>query len=78
MDQRELGLEPAVREVGEERFELPRPVPIYMTYLTVAATQGRVVFRPDPYGLDTLAMPQMFDGPRSVAAAPSQAPLDQS
>ena len=28
--------------------------------LTVAASPNGVTFRPDPYGLDTLAMPQMF------------------
>jgi len=44
----------------EHNFELPKPVPIYMTYLTVAAGPGGVVFRPDPYGFDALAMPQMF------------------
>jgi hypothetical protein len=33
-----------------------------MTYLTVAPTVNGVMFRPDPYGLDALAMPQMFGG----------------
>jgi murein L,D-transpeptidase YcbB/YkuD len=44
----------------EQNLDLPRPVPVYMTYLTVAPGRDGVVFRPDPYGLDTLAMPQMF------------------
>ena len=44
----------------EQRINLPRPVPIYLTYLTVDASAGGVRFRPDPYGFDTLAMPQMF------------------
>jgi L,D-transpeptidase YcbB len=44
----------------EQSLELPRPVPIYLTYLTVASSNGSVVFRPDPYGFDALAMPQMF------------------
>ncbi|MEO5774789.1 MAG: L,D-transpeptidase family protein [Sphingomicrobium sp.] len=44
----------------EEKIDLPRPVPIYMTYLTVAASPNGVTFRPDPYGFDALAMPQMF------------------
>lgn len=44
----------------EQRFDLPRAVPIYLTYLTVAPSGNGVMFRPDPYGLDTLAMPQMF------------------
>jgi len=54
----------------EQRFELPRPVPVYMTYLTVAASGNGVVFRPDPYGFDALAMPQMF-GPSSRIASAS-------
>ena len=35
-------------------------MPVYMTYLTVAASPNGVTFRPDPYGFDALAMPQMF------------------
>jgi murein L,D-transpeptidase YcbB/YkuD len=54
---------------GEELFELPRPVPIYMTYLTVSPSEGGVIFRPDPYGLDALAMPQMFGGTSDIASA---------
>jgi murein L,D-transpeptidase YcbB/YkuD len=44
----------------EQVINLPRPVPVYMTYLTVSAGPGGVMFRPDPYGFDALAMPQMF------------------
>jgi L,D-transpeptidase YcbB len=44
----------------EEYFPLPRPVPVYMTYLTVEPSNSGVVFRPDRYGFDELAMPQMF------------------
>ena len=44
----------------EQVIQLPQPVPVYMTYLTVEPTAGGVVFRADPYGFDTLAMPQMF------------------
>jgi murein L,D-transpeptidase YcbB/YkuD len=36
----------------EEDVQLADPVPVYMTYLTVAATPSGVVFRPDPYGRD--------------------------
>lgn len=46
----------------EQTLELPRPVPVYMTYLTVVPDGGSVRFRPDPYGFDALAMPQMFAG----------------
>ena len=51
----------------EQTFNLPRPVPVYLTYLTVEPSNNGVVFRPDPYGWDALAMPQMFGG--RVAAA---------
>jgi murein L,D-transpeptidase YcbB/YkuD len=44
----------------EQRIEVPQPVPVYMTYLTVTARGNGVTFRPDPYGWDALAMPQMF------------------
>ena len=40
-----------------------------MTYLTVAATANGVTFRPDIYGFDALAMPQMFGGTASIASA---------
>jgi murein L,D-transpeptidase YcbB/YkuD len=53
----------------EEMFTLPRPVPIYMTYLTVAASPNGVTFRPDPYGFDALAMPQMFGSASQTASA---------
>ncbi|HEX6218879.1 MAG TPA: L,D-transpeptidase family protein [Sphingomicrobium sp.] len=44
----------------EQVINLPRPVPVYMTYLTVEARGNAIQFRPDPYGFDALAMPQMF------------------
>jgi len=53
----------------EQNFQLPRPVPIYMTYLTVAASGNGVMFRPDPYGFDALAMPQMFGPSVRIASA---------
>jgi murein L,D-transpeptidase YcbB/YkuD len=57
----------------EQVFELPRPVPIYMTYLTVEPSPNYgVVFRPDRYGFDALAMPQMFGS--EVASASESAP----
>ena len=52
----------------EEFFALPRGVPIYMTYLTVEPSNNGVVFRPDRYGFDALAMPQMF-GNQVVSAS---------
>ncbi|QDP19291.1 L,D-transpeptidase family protein [Sphingomonas xanthus] len=52
----------------EQRIDLPRPVPVYMTYLTVEPSGSGVMFRPDPYGFDALAMPQMFDSRMNIAA----------
>ena len=59
-----FGRMPEVTSPLEQRFELARPVPVYMTYLTVAPANGGVVFRPDPYGFDALAMAQMFGAGR--------------
>jgi murein L,D-transpeptidase YcbB/YkuD len=53
----------------EQYIPLPRPVPIYLTYLTVAASPNGVTFRPDPYGFDALAMPQMFGPAMKMAEA---------
>jgi hypothetical protein len=39
-----------------------------MTYLTVSPTPGGVAFRPDPYGFDALAMPQMFGQAGRIAS----------
>ena len=36
----------------EQRVDLPEPVPVYITYLTVLPTRAGVVFRPDSYGRD--------------------------
>ena len=58
---------------AEQRIDLPRPIPVYLTYLTAEPSSNfGVVFRPDPYGFDAQAMPQMF-GPGQVAEAPSEA-----
>jgi len=64
-----FGQMPEVTSSREQIIPLPRPVPIYMTYLTVAASPNGVTFRPDPYGFDALAMPQMFGGSVKLASA---------
>jgi murein L,D-transpeptidase YcbB/YkuD len=51
----------------EEEVDLPKPVPVYMTYLTVEATPSGVVFRPDPYGRDAHLMERFSS--QMVAAA---------
>ena len=55
-----FGRVPQVSSQTEQILELPRPVPVYMTYLTVVPSGNGVQFRADPYGFDALAMPQMF------------------
>ena len=40
----------------EKEVDLPRPVPVYMTYLTVQPTATGVQFLPDPYGRDAHLM----------------------
>ncbi|WP_118857820.1 L,D-transpeptidase family protein [Sphingomonas mesophila] len=65
-----FGRMPYVSPEPEQRIDLPRPVPVFMTYLTVApSAEGGVMFRPDPYGYDALAMPQMFGPTARVASA---------
>jgi len=63
-----FGNVPEPRTSREERFDVPRPVPVFLTYLTVDASNGGISFRPDPYGWDDLAMPQMFDPGMQVAS----------
>jgi len=64
-----FGRMPQATSSREEEFKLPKPVPVYMTYLTVEPAAGGVIFRPDVYGFDALAMPQMFGGSSRIAAA---------
>jgi L,D-transpeptidase YcbB len=64
-----FGRVPQTSDQTEHVLPLPRPVPVYMTYLTVTPTSNGVIFRPDPYGFDALAMPQMFGGTTRIASA---------
>jgi murein L,D-transpeptidase YcbB/YkuD len=50
----------------EKEVDLPQPVPVYMTYLTVQPTATGVVFLPDPYGRDAHLMERF--GSQLVAA----------
>ena len=60
---------PQGRSGREEVVHAPRPVPVFMTYLTVSARGNGIQFRPDPYGFDDLAMQQMFGPGRELASA---------
>jgi len=68
-----FGRVPPEATQAEQYLPLPKPVPIYMTYLTVDTTGNGVMFRPDPYGFDALAMPQMF-GTSQLASATEGSP----
>ena len=49
-----LGREPvAASAEPEQHVALPAPVPIYITYLTAHAADGRIAFVDDVYGLDS-------------------------
>ena len=50
----------------EEEVDLPKPVPVYMTYLTAAPTNDGITFRSDPYGRDAQLMERF--GPQLAAA----------
>jgi len=64
-----FGRVPADSSQPEQYLPLPKPVPIYLTYMTVAASPNGVTFRPDRYGFDELAMPQMFAGQPGTSTA---------
>jgi murein L,D-transpeptidase YcbB/YkuD len=42
----------AETDAPEQNVALPRPVPVYLTYLTAQATDGRVAYLDDAYGRD--------------------------
>ncbi|HEX8419815.1 MAG TPA: L,D-transpeptidase family protein [Sphingomonas sp.] len=46
------GSMPAADGTAEQRFDLPAPVPVYITYLTAVVRDGRITLRPDVYGRD--------------------------
>src|SRR6476619_2584854 len=48
-----FGRVPQTTSPREQLLQLPKPVPVYMTYLTVEpSAQDGIQFRPDPYGWD--------------------------
>jgi murein L,D-transpeptidase YcbB/YkuD len=53
----------------EERVELPEPVPVFVTYLTVEATADGIMFRADPYDRDPAVLARYFAEERQLAAA---------
>ena len=55
-------------EGTEQQIDLPRPVPVYMTYLTVAPSANGVQFRSDPYNYDAQAAQNLFSTPQQMAS----------
>ena len=53
----------------EERVDVPDPVPVYITYFTVAPTKDGVAFRPDRYNRDEKLLARVkLDGVESASA----------
>ena len=53
----------------EEQVDLPEPVAVYMTYLTVGTTKDGIVFRPDRYDRDAGVLARYFRDDAEVAEA---------
>lgn len=52
---------------AEEDVELADPVPVYITYLTVGASEQGLVFRNDPYGRDPAVLARYFGAGSSLS-----------
>jgi murein L,D-transpeptidase YcbB/YkuD len=48
----------------ETRVNLPKPVPVFLTYLTASASADGVIFRSDPYDRDTAVLARFFGAQR--------------
>ena len=54
---------------ADERVDVPDPVPVYITYFTVAPTEDGVAFRPDRYNRDEKLLARVkLDGVESASA----------
>jgi murein L,D-transpeptidase YcbB/YkuD len=51
-DLSEIGVMHTNRNRHEQRVDLPAPVPVFITYLTVVPDNGQVAFQRDPDGRD--------------------------
>ncbi len=47
---------------AEQQIDLPEPIPVYITYLTVRPTRDGLVFGPDPYRRDPSLLRQLDSG----------------
>jgi murein L,D-transpeptidase YcbB/YkuD len=63
------GTDPARSTAPEHDVALPRPVPVYVTYLTAQSVGAQIVLGPDPYRRDTFTVPAVVrQGPVDSAA----------
>ncbi|MFC7537133.1 L,D-transpeptidase family protein [Sphingomonas sp. GCM10030256] len=46
---------------AEQRVDLPEPLPVYLTYLTVGVENGAIAFRADPYERDAPLLAKMIE-----------------
>ena len=49
---------------AEQRVDLPRPVPVFLTYLTAVPGETGVTFLPDVYGRDRAALAALYQEPK--------------
>lgn len=65
-----FGKVPTASGQPEERVDVPDPVPVYITYFTVAPGKDGVIFRPDPYDRDQKLLARVkLDGEVEAASA---------
>lgn len=73
-----FGAPTAAATQGERRLDLPRPVPVYITYFTAMPTaDGRLERRTDVYGRDPPLIARLNDA-RAPAATPQLTPSTAS
>jgi len=58
----------------EQRVDLPEPVPVFITYLTVVPSGTELATFPDVYGRDRDELAMLGGRGPSISSAPSQAP----
>jgi len=65
-----FGKSPTPSGDPDERVDVPDPVPVYITYFTVAPTADGVTFRPDRYDRDQKLLARVrLDAPTETASA---------
>jgi murein L,D-transpeptidase YcbB/YkuD len=64
-----FGKSPTPSGDPDERVDVPDPVPVYITYFTVAPTADGVTFRPDRYDRDQKLLARVrLDAPTETAS----------